>query len=187
MNLIIIGPSGSGKGTQAQLIAKKYNLNHISMGQLMRDEIKAQTSFGKQAEKTVNAGKWASADLTLKILKPYLGANFLLDGCPRILDQAQGLTTLLNLEKLTLTAVILLDVTEEEILKRQSQSGDQFQDQARPDNDPKILAQRLRSYKETIRPILAYYKKRGQLKKINGNRPVDPIFKDICAILDPLL
>ncbi len=187
MNLIIIGPSGSGKGTQAKLIAKKYNLTHISTGQLIRDHIKKKTTLGKKAQSYVEDGRWTPTKIVLKILFENLKNKFIIDGTPRYLKQCPLIDKYLKKHNQKLDAVIYLHVTKQELLDRRQLYKEKFQDQSRPDSTPEAFEARYQSGKKTIGPILKYYKKQGRLIKIDGNRPVKPIFKDICSTLNSLL
>ena len=119
MKLLLLGPIGSGKGTQAKLICKKYNIPHISTGEIFRWNIENKTSLGKQAQKFVNAGKLVPDSLTNEIVADRLKKEdcqkgFLLDGYPRNIEQAHALDKIISLDK-----VILIDLNEDEIIKRE--------------------------------------------------------------------
>ncbi|MCS7253053.1 MAG: adenylate kinase [Armatimonadetes bacterium] len=127
MNLIFLGPPGSGKGTQASIIARKHNLMHLATGDIFRDEIQHGTKLGKEAEKYLKRGELVPDHLTIEALKsrleivPSSGRNgFVLDGFPRTDNQARELDNLLNQMHLTLTAVFFIDVSEDEIIQRLS-------------------------------------------------------------------
>ena len=186
MNLIIIGPSGSGKGTQAKKIAKKYKLAHFSSGQLIRDHIKKKTALGKKAEKYIKAGNWVPTEILLKILFPELKDKFILDGTPRYLKQCGLLDKYLEKNHQKIDAVIYLFITTKELFRRRKFYGDKFQDASRTDNSDELFRKRLQSGKRTMSPIIKYYRKQGKLVKIDGNRPIKPIFKDICTALSSL-
>jgi adenylate kinase len=190
LNLFIIGPSGCGKTTQAKMIAQKYNLSHFSMGQLLRDEIASGSALGLQAKQYVDNGTWAPDDLILDILTSHLqkinNQNFIIDGFPRVLNQGRNVEYYLKTINLPFSLLIHLDVTFDEIKKRRELSGQNFQPTDRTDNTPEAIAQRQKSYDETINPILDYFQSVGKLYRVNGNRPVDPIFNDICIKIDNL-
>lgn len=191
INLFIVGPSGCGKSTQAKLIASRYHLTHFSMGQLFRQQIKKNTKIGRQAKKYIDRGLWAPSRLTLSLLVPQLKKinyqNFIIDGFPRKIDQCRSLVSLLKKQGRSITALIHLDVSLEEILKRRQKLGQKFQEKTRTDNTPQAIVNRHRSYQQTIKPILAYFKKQAKLLIIDGNRPILPIFNDIQKQINNLI
>lgn len=186
MNLIIIGPSGSGKGTQAKKIAKKYNLLHLSSGQLIRDHIKKRTNLGKKAEKYIKTGNWVPTEILFKMLLPKLKNKFILDGTPRYLKQCGLVDKYLERHHQKIDAVIYLFVTTKELFRRRKFYGDKFQDASRTDNSDKLFKKRLRSGQRTMSPIVKYYQKQDKLIQIDGNRPIEPIFKNICAAISSI-
>lgn len=190
LNLFIIGPSGCGKSTQAQKIAQKYNLTHLSMGQLLRNEIKANTKLGLEAKKSVDKGVWTPAEILYPILINALNKinnqNFILDGFPRIVDQAVFIDAHLDSIDKATDLLIHLNVSVEEIIKRRQHYGKKFQKADRSDNTTETVIQRQKSYDQTINPILKYYRNQNKLFNVNGNRPIDPIFSDICQKIDLL-
>ena len=191
LNLFIIGPSGCGKSTQAKLIAQKYNLTHLSMGQLLRDEINSGSVYGLKAQEYVNQGTWAPDDLVLDILKAKLdkinNQDFIIDGFPRVLNQGKIVEYYLKTVSKPISLLIHLDVTFDEIQKRRDSSDEKFQDQNRTDNTENAITQRQKSYDDTINPILDYFQSIGKLYRVNGNRPVDPIFSDISLQINKII
>lgn len=191
INLFIIGPSGSGKSTQAQLIADKYGLTHISTGQLFRDEIAQRTPLGLEAKKFIDQGIWCPDEMVLKILFSALNKvgnkNFIVDGTPRLPGQTQPIEDYLATFNQQVTALIHINVTFREILLRRQKSGQSFQDKDRTDNSPQAIQKRQEEYQKYLNPILNFYIARNQLIEIDGNRPIEPIFTDICQKLDTLL
>lgn len=188
--LVIIGPSGGGKGTQAKLIADKYNLAHISMGDLLREQINSKSDLGSKIEALVKAGKWVPDDLVVGLLRPRLekamDKGFILDGFPRAKNQINFLDEILQANQTDLDAVLFLDIRPEVILARREKvvkEGGKFQE-GRSDDDPEIFKKRFQSYLDTIGPILDEYKKRGILIKINGERSVKDIFESIKVELE---
>lgn len=191
LNLFIIGPSGCGKSTQAKLVADKYHLTHLSMGQLFRDEITANSGFGLEAKPYLDQGIWVPDDLTFDILINKLNTidtqNFIIDGFPRVLNQGKIIEYFLKKKNLPFSLLIHLDLSFEDILARRLKSGEEFQDQDRTDNTPKAIATRQESYLETINPIREYFESKGKLFNVDGNRPIEPIFEDICLAINKLL
>ena len=190
LNLFIVGPSGCGKSTQAKLIAEKFGLTHFSMGQLLRDEITAGSGFGIEAKRYVDEGIWVPDDLVFDVLLSKLKSlnfkNFIIDGFPRVLNQGKVMEFYLRKNNLPFTALIHLDVSFEEIMSRRQKMNDDFQDKSRTDNTPEGIAARQKSYDETIDSIKSYFKSKDKLINIDGNRPVEPIFEDICLAINKL-
>ncbi|MCL4384446.1 nucleoside monophosphate kinase [Patescibacteria group bacterium] len=190
LNLFIIGPSGCGKSTQAKLIAEKYHLSHLSMGQLLRDKIGSDSPLGKKLKFYVDQGIWVPDDLIFEILLLELNKlhneNFIVDGFPRVLNQGKFIEHYLTELQKPLSLIIHLDVTFEEIMTRRARLGQKFQDAARTDNTPEAVAKRQASYNDTINPIKEYFSSSGKLFDVDGNRPVDPIFQDICQKINEM-
>jgi adenylate kinase len=190
LNLFIIGPSGCGKSTQAKLIADKYGLTHLSTGQILRDEIAAGTGFGLEAKSYLDQGVWVPDDLTFDVLvskiQPLNYQNFIIDGFPRTLNQGRVMELFLKKQQQPISLLIHLNVTFEEILARRAKMGEEFQTADRTDNTPEAVATRQKSYNDTIDPIKNYFQGKGQLFDVDGNRPVEPIFADICQKIEKL-
>jgi len=191
INLFIIGPSGCGKSTQAKLIAAKYKLTHFSTGKLFRDQMSQKTPLGLKAKKYIDKGVFCPDKLVLKILYSALSSvgdsNFIVDGTPRSPGQSESIEDYLKTHQQTTTALIHLFVTYQEIQKRRSKMGQNFQDKSRTDNSPIAINKRQQEYERDIKPILRFYEKRNQLIEVDGNRPVDPIFhQDICQKINQL-
>jgi adenylate kinase len=188
LNLFIIGPSGSGKSTQAKLTADKYNLTHLSMGQLLRDEMASRSELGKIAKKFIDQGKWVPDELAYRVLTAKLdtinNSNFIIDGFPRMLNQTLLIEKYLFSKNQSMTLLIILSVTYEEITLRRQKMGKSFQDARRSDNTPKAIASRQKSYDDTINPIIYHFEKLKKIAIIDGNRPIEPIFNDICQKID---
>lgn len=188
LNLFIVGPSGCGKSTQAKLIADKYQLTHLSMGQLLRDEIASGSELGTRLKSFVDSGTWAPDDLVIDILMSNLAKleyqNFIVDGFPRVLNQGKVMEYNLKNQNQSFGLLIHLDVTFEEIMARRAKKGDAFQDASRTDNTPEAVAKRQASYDDTIKPIKEYFASTGKLFEVDGNRPVEPILADICAAIE---
>lgn len=188
LNLFIIGPSGCGKSTQASLIAEKYGLTHLSMGQLLRDEIAAKSDIGIKAQTFIDQGKWVPDEIAFQVLTKKLASvsnvNFIIDGFPRMLNQGQMIERYLASVGQEFSLLILLDVTFEEIMSRRRKMGQDFQDSARTDNTPEAIASRQTSYDATILPIIEHYQAIGKLVKVDGNRPIEPIFADIVSQIE---
>lgn len=183
LNLFIIGPSGCGKSTQAKLIASKYNLTHLSMGQILRDEMAAGTPDGLEAKSFVDSGTLVPEELTFKLLTGKLNQignkDFIIDGFPRSLGQGQFIENYLSQANEPLDLIIHLDVTFEEISARRAKMGVEFQDKDRTDNTPEAMASRQKFYDDNNGLIMDYFNPKGLILQVDGNRPIEPIFADI--------
>ena len=180
MIILMIGPSGSGKGTQAELLARKLDIPAISMGELLRQEIAAKSELGQKVEIYLAAGKWVPAELTWSVLRTELDKHpegWVLDGFPRLVEQLMMLEAYLKLKAQQIDKIIYLKIADDEAIKRLSS-------RARHDDSEEIIRQRLKSFKETIEPILARVKQQGILEEVNGERPVEAIHQDIIARLN---
>jgi adenylate kinase len=190
LNLFIIGPSGCGKSTQAKLIAEKYGLTHLSMGQLLRDEIAAQSELGLKAKAIVDAGNLVPDEVAFPILTNKLeqigNQDFIIDGFPRILSQGQFIEDYLNGKSQPLDLIIHLDVTFEEIQARRAKMGADFQDKNRTDNTPEAMAARQKFYNDNNDLIMDYFQNKNLLFRTDGNRPIEPIFEDISQKVNSL-
>jgi adenylate kinase len=183
LNLFIIGPSGCGKSTQAKLIAAKYNLTHLSMGQILRDEMAAGSPEGLEAKSFVDSGTLVPEELTFKLLTSKLNQignkDFIIDGFPRSLGQGQFIENYLAQVNEPLDLIIHLDVTFEEISARRAKMGAEFQDKDRTDNTPEAMAARQKFYDDNNGLIMNYFNPKGLILQVDGNRPIEPIFADI--------
>jgi len=190
LNLFIIGPSGCGKSTQAKLIAAKYGLTHLSMGQILRDEMTAGSPEGLEAKSFVDSGTLVPEELTFKLLTSKLNQignkDFIIDGFPRSLGQGKFIEGYLSQANEPLDLIIHLDVTFEEINARRAKMGVEFQDQNRTDNTPEAMAARQKFYDDNNGLIMDYFSPKGLILQVDGNRPIEPIFEDISQKVNSL-
>lgn len=190
INLVIFGPLGSGKGTQAQKIKEKYGFIHFSTGDLLRDEIKKQTPLGKNIEMVVNSGALVSDDLIEEIVKEFIKNNknvkgIIFDGFPRTLHQAEMLDKELANNNLKIDLVIKLDIPETTIKNRLKYRA---QKEKRADDNDEAINIRLQYYYQHTLPIMDYYKKTNKnIVNIYDDRDVNEVFNDICQQIDRLL
>lgn len=188
--LVIIGPSGAGKGTQAKLIEQRFGWKHISTGELFRQEIKDQTPIGKEVEDLINRGIFVSTELTFKILKPVLDQwwdkGFILDGFPRLPDQPAVLDEYLANKGVALDLVFYLRVSPEVVLARVKKKwarGERFQE-GRADETLEAIRNRLAWSEKTLGQIVDYYHQRGILAEVDGERPIEPIHQDMVKLIE---
>jgi len=207
MNIVFLGPPGAGKGTQAQSIKDKYQVAHISTGDMLRAAIAAGTPMGLKAAELMNKGALVSDDIVIGIVEDRLKEDdckkgYLLDGFPRTLPQAQSLQNITKLD-----AVVLLDVDAELLVKRITgrrvcpackatwhvshlesdkcpTCGAQLVQRA--DDNEETVRSRMKAYTEQTAPLVDFYSELGLLKKVNGMQDIDKVFADICAVLDEL-
>lgn len=185
MNLIILGGPGSGKGTQAQVIAKKLNLRHVSTGELLREAVTNQTELGKKVEGIIAAGELVSDEIVVSLIEeavtefheddPWDG--WILDGFPRNLKQAELLEDLLSSKRVTVEGVLVLDVDAEVIVKRLAGRG-------RDDDQPETVRNRLKVYEDTTLPIIDLYDQRYDVHRINGDQSIEAVTEDILGLVE---
>ncbi|HXH04716.1 MAG TPA: adenylate kinase [Candidatus Competibacteraceae bacterium] len=184
MRVVLLGAPGSGKGTQAENIVKRYGIIHISTGDLLRAEVAAGTPLGLKAKAIMEAGALVSDDIVLGMIEGRLSGDaaskgFLLDGFPRTLAQAEGLDGLLNRLGQPLDAVLFFDVDYGEIMQR-------LLARKRADDSEETIRKRLQVYEEQTAPLIDYYKAKGNLRTVKGVGAIDEIAERIAHILDNL-
>jgi adenylate kinase len=189
LNLILFGPPGSGKGTQAEQLVEKYHLFHISTGNLFREEIEAGTELGNKASTYMSKGELVPDEVTIGMLRNKMKSHtdakgFIFDGFPRTAPQAEALDTLLDGMGQPIDALIMLDVPEDEIVKRLLLRG---KDSNRPDDrDEEVIRIRFQVYQSKTAPIYDYYDQVGKAHIIPGLGSIDQIFQNLCETIDSL-
>ncbi len=187
LNLILFGPPGSGKGTQAALLVDKYGFLHISTGDLFRSEIGNQTDLGLLAQSYMAQGKLVPDTVTIDMLRKQVEANpevtgIIFDGFPRTIQQAQALDALLAERSSEVTGLLALTVDEDEIvqriLNRAKTSG------RSDDADEGIIRDRIAVYENNTTPVFDYYEERGKSFRVKGMGSIDEIFARLSAIID---
>ncbi|CUS76890.1 Adenylate kinase [Candidatus Kryptonium thompsonii] len=208
MRLIIFGPPGVGKGTQAQILSQKLNIPHISTGDMLREAVKNQTELGLKAKSFMDKGELVPDDVMIGIIKEVLSSErckngFILDGFPRTIAQAEALDKIFEELNIKLDYVISLEVDDDEIIKRLTNrrvckncgavfnllidkipednkcprcGGELYQ---RSDDNPEVIKNRLKVYRESTQILLEYYAKKGILKSINGVGEISDITEKI--------
>jgi adenylate kinase len=187
MRLILLGPPGAGKGTQAQRLAAKYGIVQLSTGEMLREAVKSATPIGRKVQDIIARGRLAPDSLVVgivgqRIAEPDARNGFILDGFPRTVPQAAALDRMLAGKGLSLDAVIELRVNEEALLKRiESRVAEMTArgEALRDDDNPEILRTRLKAYREETAPLIAHYRQQGVLRTINGMAPIAKVTEAI--------
>lgn len=212
MNLVFLGPPGSGKGTQAVRVAKALKLAHISTGDLLREAVKNKTELGKKVESIMKEGHLVPDEMVISLIGQKLSTleekqGFILDGFPRNLPQAESLQFMIEHQDKKLDKAVLLSVSDEEVVKRLSgrwycpkcnagynyprnmpkhegicdRDGEKLM--RRPDDDEKVVRNRLQVYKQETMPIENFYREKSKLLKIEGEQDPDKVFQDILSAI----
>ena len=186
LNLLLVGPQGAGKGTQAKRIAAEYGIPHIATGDILRAEIAAGSELGRQVQPILESGRLVPDELMVELIRRRLtaddtSAGFILDGFPRTMAQAEALDEMLHEIGRDLTVVFELqlpdDVCEERLLGR-------AQDEGRLDDTPEAIRTRLCLYHEQTEPLLEHYRAKGNLVGIHAERSVNEVFAEIQQALE---
>lgn len=186
-NIIIFGAPGSGKGTQSERIIEKYNLHHISTGELLRDHIARKTELGIVADSYCSRGQLIPDDLMIDILahtidnNPEVSKGLILDGFPRTIPQARALKKLLAERGMKIDSVIGLEVPEDELVDRLLKRG---QESGRSDDNLDTINKRLEVYHNQTLPLRDYYINEGKYRPIHASGSIDEIFNRIAEVIE---
>ncbi|MGN0010872.1 MAG: adenylate kinase [Marinilabiliaceae bacterium] len=186
LNIVIFGPPGSGKGTQSENLIKKYNLAHISTGDLLRKEISTNTQLGALAKSHMDKGELVPDDVIIGMIDSYLDRmgnvnGVIFDGFPRTVAQAQALKELLASYKTSVAVCLNLEVPNDELMTRLIERG---KTSGRSDDNEETIKARLDVYDKQTKPVLDFYKKEGVAVNIKGVGSIDAIFADIADAVD---
>ncbi len=189
LNLVLFGPPGAGKGTQSNLLIEKYNLVHLSTGDILRGEITAGTALGMEAKTLMDRGDLVPDEVVIGMISSKLDNNpssngFIFDGFPRTSAQAEALDNLLEEKRTSISAMISLKVEDEELIKRLLSRG---KDSGRADDqDESIIANRINEYNNKTAPLKEYYSAQNKLSEIEGNGTVEDIAEKLNDVIDTL-
>lgn len=189
LNLVLFGPPGAGKGTQSQKLIEKYNLLHLSTGDLLRGEIAEGTPLGLDAKKYMDSGNLVPDEVVIGMIDNKIKANpnvkgFIFDGFPRTVPQATSLDQMCHDNNISITAMIALKVDVEELTKRIVERG---KTSGRTDDqDPDLVSERIAEYNNKTAPVADYYAKRNKAYFVDGMSSIEIVFNDICKIIDAL-
>lgn len=185
MRLILLGPPGAGKGTQAKILVDSYGIPQLSTGDILRAAIAAKTPLGLEAKAIVDRGDLVSNEIVNGIISERLDADdckpgFILDGFPRTIAQAEALDDMLADKGIALDAVVELTADAEELVRRVIQRS---KDSNRADDNPEVIRKRLDVYKEQTAPLVDYYSGQGLVKTVDGMAPVEQVTAAIKAAI----
>ena len=186
-NLILFGPPGSGKGTQSEKLIARYGLKHLSTGDLLRNEICRQTALGKEAQNFMDKGQLVPDEVVIGMISSALDENpeakgFLFDGFPRTPAQAEALDNLLALKEAPIAAMLALDVSEEELIKRLLKRGETSG--RSDDNNENVIRARIVEYRNKTAVVADYYKQFDKVVMVKGEGTIDDIFERLCTEID---
>ncbi len=185
-NLILFGPPGAGKGTQAIKIAEKFGWKHVSTGDILRAEVSQGTPLGLKVKAVMEAGHLVSDELLIEIMESVFVNNttvsgFVLDGFPRTLKQAQELDEMLAQHDESVSMVLALEVNEDELVTRLLKRA---LEQGRKDDTEEVIKNRLVQYHHHTAPLVEYYRAKNLYKEVHGVGSIDDIFAQLCSVIN---
>lgn len=189
LNIVLFGPPGAGKGTQAEKLLKKYDLVHLSTGDILRAELKAESPLGLEAKKFMEKGELVPDTVVIGMIELKIDSHsdakgFIFDGFPRTTAQAGALDEMLAKKGTPITVMLALEVEKEELVKRLLLRG---KDSGRADDqDESVIENRIRVYNSETSPVKDFYEGQGKYKGIQGMGSIDEIFERLCAAIDSL-
>lgn len=190
LNLILFGPPGSGKGTQSEKLIGKYGLKHLSTGDLLRSEIAAKTTLGLEAKSLMDRGQLVPDEVVIGMIRSALENNpgvrgFLFDGFPRTSGQAEALDRLLALKNTSITVMLAMNVSEEELVNRLLKRG--VTSGRSDDNNEGVIRARIAEYNNKTAAVADYYRKFDKVVMVKGEGSVEAIFEGLCKEIDAVL
>ena len=189
-NLVLFGPPGAGKGTQAEKLIQKYGFNHISTGEVIREQIRKGTELGLSVQSYIEKGQLAPDELVINIIADYVASHKdakgnIFDGFPRTTVQAEAFDKIMNGNGAPVSVMLSLEVPDEELVKRLLLRG---KESGRADDSNEgVIRNRIDVYKAQTAVVADYYKPQGKFRAVNGLGSIDEIFDRLCAEIDSLL
>jgi len=192
MRLILLGPPGAGKGTQAQRLVEKHGIPQLSTGDMLRAAVKAETDVGKRAKAVMDAGELVSDEIVNAIVserldQPDCANGFILDGYPRTLAQADAVQQMLHAKHMDLDVAIELVVDDKALVGRIAKRAADAEASGQPvrkDDNPQVFEERLREYYKKTAPLIGYYHAKGLLKGVDGMAEMDEVSASIGKVLE---
>jgi adenylate kinase len=182
--VLLMGPPGAGKGTQAVKLARARSLLKLSTGDMLRDHVKRGTELGQQAKAIMDAGQLVSDEIVIGMVRAEIAGHnpvrVLFDGFPRTPAQADALDNLLKEFNTGITGVVLLEVNEDELVQRLLERA---QKEGRSDDTEEVIRERMKVYKASTQPVVDYYEKRSKLRQVDGIGAVEEVFARISEVL----
>lgn len=194
MRLILLGPPGAGKGTQAQRIVEKYGIPQLSTGDMLRAAVAAGTPIGLKAKSVMESGGLVSDDIVVGIVEERIThadalKGFILDGFPRTVGQAEALDSMLARKNVKLSGCVELIVDETKLVDRIVRRAEEAKaagKAVRKDDDPEVFKTRLAAYHRDTAAVTPYYKAKGMLKSVDGQKPIDEVTASLMKVLSSL-
>lgn len=189
-NLVLFGPPGAGKGTQAEKLIKKYGFNHISTGEVIREQIRKRTELGLSVQSYIEKGLLAPDELVINIIADYVASHKdakgnIFDGFPRTTVQAEAFDKIMNSNGIPVSVMLSLEVPDEELVKRLLLRGKESG--RADDSNESVIRNRIDVYKAQTAVVADYYKPQGKFHAVNGLGTIDEIFDRLCKEIDSLL
>lgn len=187
LNLILFGPPGAGKGTQAKMLAEAKNLAHLSTGDILRGEVEAGTELGNKAKTIMDAGELVPDEVVVAMIENKVAAlqsekdGFIFDGFPRTVAQAEALDKMLTKKDLQIDALVRIEVPEEELVNRLLKRAEE---EGRSDDNEETIRNRFRSYQEKTLPVARYYEENGHVAEVYGVGSVDEVRQRLDAVVE---
>jgi len=187
LNIVLFGPPGAGKGTQSEKLIEKYNIEHLSTGDLFRKHLGEGTALGKLARKYMDEGNLVPDEVVIGMVEDKINHSLdangvIFDGFPRTVAQAEALDNLLKKKGTAISGMIALEVPEEELKNRLKERGKTSR--RVDDQDEEKIINRIKVYNEETLPVANYYENQDKLSGIHGVGAIDEIFEKICAVVD---
>lgn len=186
VRLLLIGPPGSGKGTQGRRVAEHYQVEHISAGDLLRHEVEAESAIGRRASAAMHRGELVPDELVFELVMPRVIAagkanGYVLDGFPRSVGQAQECRPVFEGNNVPVNLAVLLDADPDELVPRMLERA---QSEGRDDDTPEVIRARLEVFNEEVEPLLDFYRERGLLGTVDASGSPDEVWAELLALLD---